>query len=366
MNPQLLAQSYHRALPLVRKLPSWLQIKIASSGRKLFMEHFLTHQPTIEFSPPPTQSTSLWGMNFRSTLGNSAGMFKNGESYDFMAQIGAGFYLGGTSTANPRKGNIKKQITHPFISLPQSGIALNFMGLPNLGDEKLSRTPITDNKMTGVPIGWSVMRSPDYPEKIALDKLIISIQRYLEHPLIDFIEINESCPNIAKSTGNLIERINYLGKQLQPLTSNKPLIIKLSCDLNEKLVESMVTRLIELGFAGITLGNTSTNYDFYRHQLLPQEQAVFDYFTTSFGGGVSGKFLKSRSLRISAIAAETTYKLNPNHEFHIIRSGGVSGYNDIIDGHKHGISLSQWFSGFFDNYTLFGDKLYQQLWNSSQ
>ncbi len=366
MNPQLLAQNYHRALPLIRRLPNWLQIKIASSGRKLFMEHFLIHQPTINYTPPKEHGTTLWGINFRSPLGNSAGMFKNGEGYDFMAQIGAGFYLGGTSTTNPRHGNSKKHITHPFISLPQSGMALNFMGLPNLGDEILSRKPITTNKTPGVPIGWSVMRSPDYPEQPALEKLITSIQRYLAHPLVDFIEINESCPNIAKSTGNLIERIDYLGNQLQPLASKKPLIIKLSCDLNEQLVESMVTRLIELGFAGITLGNTSTDYGLYQHKLPAHEQSVFNYFTANFGGGISGKSLNSRSLRISAIAAEVTHKLSPNHEFHIIRSGGVASYNDMIDARKHGISLSQWFSGFFDNYTIFGDKLYQQLWNTPQ
>lgn len=364
MNPKLLARSYHKCLPLLRQLPDRLQIKIASFGRKFFMENFVKRQPQIRYTPPAAQNKTLWGIDFRSPLGNSAGIFKNGEAYDFMAQIGAGFYIGGTSTANPRSGNSKKQITHPFINLPQSGIALNFMGLPNLGDEILAQQQITKHKINGVPIGWSVMRSPDFPENIALEKLVSSIKLYLAHPLVDFIEINESCPNIAKSSGNLIERINFLGNMLQPLTVKKPLLLKLSCDINEAVLETIVVRLIELGFAGITLGNTSIDYTRYRQQLTVKEQPVFDYFTANFGGGISGKVLKSRSLQIAAVAAEIKTRLAPNHEFHIIRSGGIDNYTDITAAQQHGISLSQWFSGFFDNYAIFDDELYRHFWSN--
>lgn len=44
----------------------------------------------------------MWGIKFRNSLYNSAGMFKNGEGYDLVSKIGAGAYLGGTSTHNPR------------------------------------------------------------------------------------------------------------------------------------------------------------------------------------------------------------------------------------------------------------------------
>ena len=363
MNPQLLAKIYHRLQPSLAHLPAWLQIKIASTGRQFFMDNFIQHQPKNVFAPDTVEAVNLWGIKFRSTLGNSAGMFKNGDGYDAMARLGAGFYLGGTSTANPRSGNYKKSIRHPFINLPKADISLNFMGLPNLGDDCLVNKEFTQNKLLDCPIGWSVMRSPDFAENEGLQKLIQSVLAYHSNLQVDFIEINESCPNIKLSGGSISARLQKIAEEVISKRERKiPLIVKLSCDIDEKILIELVTSLVHLGFDGVNLGNTSTNYELIKANVKSDELKVFEYFTQNFGGGVSGVALNARSLSLCSIAANTVQNLKPNHEFHIIRSGGIKSHSDIIDSQKAGVSLNQWFNGFFDNYVLVGDEVYRDFW----
>src|SRR5579863_675501 len=150
MTPRLIARLSLWLNPIISRLPQNLAIKIYSSARSYFMQQFYQHKVTsLAINKRPRV---LWGLTFNLPLMNSAGMFKNGEGYDIVAHQGAGAYIGGTSTYNPRQGNTKLGIQHPFISLPKSQLSLNFLGLPNLGDISLSQHKITKNKQAGCPI----------------------------------------------------------------------------------------------------------------------------------------------------------------------------------------------------------------------
>ena len=356
---------YHYLLPILSKLSVSQQIKIASRGRLFFMQQF-SKQKFIQidiFSKNSQLSKTLWGIKFRSSLGNSAGMFKNGEGYDVAAKLGAGFYIGGTSTANPRSGNSKNGIDLPFISLPESATAINWLGLPNLGDDKLHRKIITNNKLADCPIGWSVMRSPDYSETEGLEHLINSLWLYHDNPQIDFLELNESCPNIKAGGGNIIPRIRKIGETfLQKRQRKLPVILKISNDIDENALVEIIHNAINLGFDGINLGNTSTNYDGLRNAIDPNERKLFDYFTQTFGGGVSGKILRNKSLALCAVAVNEVRKIKPQQEFHVIRSGGIYSPEDILESEKIGVSLNQWYTGFFDSYTRDGNNVYKYLY----
>ena len=127
---------------------------------------------------------------------NAAGMFKNGECYEMVSKQGAGAYLGGTGTWNSRIGNKKEGIYLPFTPYPQSYSSSNWLGLPNDGDKINSQRASQIERVLDTPIGWSIMGSPDFQGEEKLKYLVEGMKLY-EQAGVDFIEINESCPNTA-------------------------------------------------------------------------------------------------------------------------------------------------------------------------
>lgn len=362
MTPFFLSKTYHRLLPVIRQLPLHWQVKIAAMGRGYFMQNFVVAPKKIPYIPEDKLSIKMWGIDFRAPLANAAGMFKNGEGYDVVASLGAGAYIGGTSTANSRLGNSKLGIKTPFISLPKAHIAINWLGLPNYGDKILSQKTLTKNKIKGCPIGWSLMKSPDYTEKDGLTQLIESLWLYQDNLQIDFIEINESCPNIKLSGASIIPRLEQIAtKFLAQRQRNLPVIVKLPPDLNEDNLEVLVTELVRLNYDGINIGNSSTIYNDVRQYINSTDYPIFDYFTTEFGGGCSGIALKEKSLALGKSAVKIVEKLNPSQEFHVIRTGGIDSATDLEKSRQAGISFNQWYTGFFDNYNEAGENVYANL-----
>ena len=63
-------------------------------------------------------------------------------------------------------------------------------------------------------------------------------------------------------------------------------------------------------------------------------------------------------MTLSAAAVNYLELVKPGYEFHVIRSGGINSIQDIIDSNNAGVSLNQWYSGYFENYITYGNKLY--------
>lgn len=345
-------------------LPNEMVIKLLSSSRVKFMSKFSSQKLDIMYIPDSHLERTLWGIKFRSPLMNSAGMFKNGEAYDVVANLGAGAYIGGTSTFNPRSGNVVNDIKLPFVTLAHSKTSINYLGLPNLGDEVLAS--IHFNKVDGCPVGWSVMRSPDYPEDEGMKKLIQSLWMYHDNLAIDFIEINESCPNIKSDSSNIISRLITIANEfLKHRKRHLPVVVKLSNDIPFNVLKDILDILFKYKFDGVNLGNTSTDYKQIINKLELVDKKLFNYFTTTFGGGVSGRILKKQSFELCKFANDYKNKIKPAHEFHIIRSGGIDSYDDILDSNKIGVSLNQWYTGFFTQYLANGNLIYQNLFRKS-
>ena len=119
--------------------------------------------------------------------------------------------------------------------------------------------------------------------------------------------------------------------------------------------------IIELGFDGINFGNTSTDYLYCKNKLNPNDIKNFDYFVKNFGGGVSGYPLKEKSLLLASEAAIYINSKNLSKEFHVIRTGGIENINDLNESEKSGISLNQWFTGYFEAFSKYGHNLYNEL-----
>lgn len=337
-------------------------IRLNSIGRKHYELLFSNQKLESQKIDTKDLETYLWGIKFRNKICNSAGMFKNGDGYDLSARLGAGAYIGGTSTYNPRPGNIKNNIHLPFVRLPKSKMTLNFLGLPNLGDEVLSKKVFTNNKIDGCPIGWSVMRSPDFKPEEAEEKLIKSLFLYQANPQIDFLEVNVSCPNVKKSSQGILASLRYISDEfLNKRTRHLPVVVKLSHDITEDSLKEVLKSLVDMGFDGVNLGNTSTDFSNYSSEVHEEEKSIYKTFVDTFNGGIGGKALKSKSLKLCRFASEELKKMKLKNEFHIIRTGGIDSPEDLSESTLAGVSFNQWQTGFFFKYLEDGEEVYKKL-----
>jgi len=253
---------------------------IMSYGRKPFLSMLANDKPQGKSKIDSCHRIKLWDIEFNNSLLNAAGMFKHGEGYYTMAGQGAGAYLAGTSTMLPRKGNCKSYTKHPVAAFPNSGMAINWMGLPNLGHEHLAKEIRKIEKIKGCPVGVSISSDPSQNGIEALEGIVKGLELFTNADA-DFIELNESCPNVEHSHSDefinnidksLIDRLEFISKNRKKMHSKHiPIIVKFSNDTLAEQVPELLNLLITLGFDGVNFGNTSTNYSKHREQLKKEE-----------------------------------------------------------------------------------------------
>lgn len=364
---QILTKFDNLLRPLVLKLPSYIPVLVYSYGRKFFLNQLFNSIPAEKVILPPECKQEYLGLEFQSNLFNAAGIFKEVYGYELCYRQGAGAFLVGTITPKPRIGNVKYGIKHPFIPLQRSKAAINWMGLPNVGiDEALKRIKNIEKK-SGCPIGISISSQPDSEPVGAIQELNDTFLK-IEHSQVDFIELNESCPNVAHSHSeervgkldkSLVDRLEILSKKFLIKRKKKlPVIVKFSNDIDPEQVEELIQLLVNLKFDGINFGNTSINYSKIREQLNPIDLRNFDYFKNHFGGGVSGAVLREKSLNLCRIAAAEFEKIANKSDFLVIRTGGIDSKDDIKKSNEIGVNLNQWFTGYFETFSKYGNNCY--------
>lgn len=357
---------------ITRMLPDPLISFIYSNARKYIISKLVkTDFEPIKISE--SENIKLWDIVFNCSIFNAAGMFKNGEGYYTFAKMGAGAYLAGTTTFVPRKGNKKMGIKHPFMPYPDSNASSNWMGLPNAGHSTVANELSKIQKIKKCPVGISVAYDPDVSDESERNKGMLSGLQMYDKAGVDFIEINMSCPNVKHDIGNAdcnnldckdIDKFSYLSDNfLKKRQRNLPVIVKYSNDFDTKLLTKTIDMLVDLGFDGVNFGNTSTDYKRYASLIFGHDKLLFEYFTSYFGGGLSGRLLKDRSLFINKNAANYLQTKKLSKEFYCIRTGGVSKFEDIIDSKESGIFLNEWFVGFFDNFAEHGFHTYKKLFD---
>lgn len=367
MKASTLSRIESKFRPLIGLLPSSFVVKRYSNGRTKFLKRFQEDVPWQMYVPEGWKR-KLWGIEFRSSIFNAAGMFKNGESYPVVAAQGAGAYLGGTGTWNEREGNTIGKVHLPFAPYPLSGAASNKLGLPNLGDmaNAFNARDICQERIPGCPVGWSVMGSPDYQGVERVVSLVHGMDMYANAG-VDFIEQNGSCPNVAHDGGLILrDELRHVGthfiRRRDEMGVRKvPVIYKASNDTREDEVPHLLDMLFKFGYSGVNFGNTSTDYARHRSSIHPRERKLYDYFTKTFGGGVSGTPLKHISLQLASAAVRHIEKNRPPQEFHVIRTGGIDCLEDLRMSEDAGIALNQWFTGYFENFAKHGHRVYEQM-----
>ena len=280
-------------------------------------------------------SKEVFGISFRNPVGLAAGFDKNAKYLNELEMLGFGFVEIGTVTPLAQEGNAKPRL----FRLPKDNALINRMGFNNEG-VKVAATRVREYKLqtkrNGMIVGGNIGKNKITPNEEAWKDYETCFNEL--HDAVDYFVVNVSSPNtpglrdlqqkdsLRKILTNL-QQIN-LKKEIQ-----KPLLLKISPDLNQNDLDDIIDLAIEIKLDGLVAANTTIN----RNNLTTPE----DKINKIGAGGLSGKPLREESNRITQYIYQRTSGSIP-----IISSGGIFSANDAKEKIEKGASLIQVWTGF--------------------
>ncbi len=139
------------------------------------------------------------------------------------------------------------------------------------------------------------------------------------------------------------------------------MIVKFSVDTRPDQLPGLVDTLLEMGYDGVDFGNTSAVPALHETAIAPAERRLFRHYTARFGGGLSGRPLKSASLALAGAALDHLAAHPGRREFHVVRTGGIETAADLAASEAAGIALDGWYTGYFEAFARHGHALYREL-----
>jgi dihydroorotate dehydrogenase len=278
---------------------------------------------------------NLWGLNFCNPVGLAAGFDKDGVAAGIWSSLGFGFAELGAVTFHAQSGNPRPRL----FRLPLDRAALNRMGANNLGAavmaDTLKQTWVRQPR--DIPIGINLCKSKITPLEAAAADYVNSFQ--LLKDWADYFVVNVSSPN----TPGL--RSLQGGEQLEPILAalqqanqnTKPLLVKISPDLDWEAIAAIVDLAKIYHLSGVIATNTTTRRDGLKTEILDttgnpiQEEA----------GGISGAPIGERSTEVIRFIWQQTGGQLP-----IIGVGGIFTPEDAWIKISAGASLLQIYTGW--------------------
>lgn len=254
----------------------------------------------------------LWGLDFPNPVGLSAGCDKDAMAAGMWSRFGFGFAEMGAVTLHSQPGNPLPRL----FRLPEDQAALNRLGANNLGASVMAKTLAESWKIEPrqIPIGINLCKSKITPLEEAAADYKGSFE-FLES-VADYFVVNVSSPN----TPGL--RSLQGGEQIQPIldalktanTNNKPILIKISPDLEWEAIANIVTIAQNYELSGIIATNTTTKRTGLKTKILEKTGNP----VTEEAGGISGAPVRQRSTEVIRFIYEKTEGTLP-----IIGVGGI-------------------------------------------
>ena len=271
-------------------------------------------------------NTKVFGINFPNPIGLAAGFDKNAEVFDQMSSLGFGFIEIGTVTPVGQNGNPKKRL----FRLVDDNAIINRLGFNNLGVDNAIKN-LKENK--NIIIGGNIGKNKTTSNVDAKNDYLDCFTKL--YPYVDYFAVNVSSPNTPKL--RQLQETDELKKILIPLISenlkrkSKPILLKISPDLNKNQLSDIIDLIINLKLDGIIATNTTIDRSkINSNNALKNEK-----------GGLSGKPLYDRSNDVIKFISKKS-----KNKFPIIGVGGIHSPKDAINKIKAGATLVQIYTGF--------------------
>ncbi len=268
--------------------------------------------------------TNLLKEKLPNPIGLAAGFDKSAEVYNSLFRLGYGFVEVGTVTPKKQLGNPKPRV----FRLEKDQALINRLGFNNHGSETVSRR-IANNLPSGF-LGINVGPNKDSTNKE--EDYYSCLSKLSSHA--GYLTINISSPNTEglrdfheqTELEKLLTGINKIKKEKNIL---KPLVVKLSPDINDEEISRIIELIIKHKIDGIVVSNTTDSNRENLHDIQRFEK-----------GGLSGKPLKDISTDlIKKFYSETKGKIQ------IIGVGGVDTGKAAFEKISAGANAVQLYTG---------------------
>ncbi len=296
-------------------------------------------------------SQNLWGLDFSNPVGLAAGFDKDGLACGIWSTLGFGFAELGTVTFQAQPGNPRPRL----FRLTLDDAALNRMGFNNRGaaamaallqaraighpsvEPKALETAAPLLPVAPYPLGINLGKSKVTPLEDAATDYVASFR--LLQSWGDYFVVNVSSPN----TPGL--RSLQAADQLEPILDSlqqenqgqKPLLIKISPDLEWDAIVDILNLVQKHQLAGIIATNTTVSRAGLKTQIIPTTGNPIE----TEAGGISGAPLRQRSTEVIRFIWQHTQGTVP-----IVGVGGIFTAEDAWEKITAGASLVQVYTGW--------------------
>ena len=285
---------------------------------------------------------NLFGLTFPNPVGIAAGFDKNATHISEFEKFGFGFIEIGTVTPKPQKGNPKKRL----FRLKQDNAVINRMGFNNDGVTKIK------NRLRGnykVIIGGNIGKNKITPNSEAKKDYLICFKELYEY--VDYFVVNVSSPNTPglrelQSREFLSDLFIDLNKFRYNKKNIKPILLKISPDLNEDKIVELLEVIKQNKIDGIIATNTTTNFP----DLISDNKIE--------KGGLSGSPLYDKSNDVISFISKKT-----NGKLPIIGVGGILTPKQAIKKIEAGAHLIQLYTGIIYEGPGIANKINKELLN---
>ena len=275
---------------------------------------------------------NVMGIEFPNAVGLAAGLDKNAEHIDALAQCGFGFIEVGTVTPVAQPGNDKPRL---FRLISDQAI-INRMGFNNYGVDALV-TQVKKASRSCV-LGINIGKNKDTPLENAVDDYLSCMNKVYQYA--DYIAINISSPNTPglrelQHGEGLSALLLALKEKQKELSSHYgkyvPLAVKIAPDLNDEEIIDIASRLLSAEIDAVIATNTTNS----RPSSLQNKSLVDET------GGLSGKPVFEMSTMVLKRLVSIFDGRIP-----VIAAGGILTPRDAVEKINAGASLVQIYTGF--------------------
>lgn len=308
-------QAHHLAVILLRI------IGFIPGGRWILSKCYSVHHPSLE--------REVFGVHFQNPIGLAAGFDHNGDVVNELGSLGFGFVEMGIVTPQPQNGNPCPRL----FRLPNDEAIINRLGFANRGLKRALQNLRRPHSKTIV--GCNIGKNISTPAEDA-PKDYLKVYRNL-YQYADYFAVNLCCDNACTET--ISHRPDYIMRILEPLfdfrrgqNQYRPILLKISPDLNNEEVDHIIDILLSTPLDGIVATTGS-----YRRDGLQTTDETLDKIGA---GRLSGKPLTRRSIEIVRRIHERS-----GGNYPIIGVGGMMTVDDVREMLKAGADLVQIYSG---------------------